>query len=103
MEFVSIELEDEVGSDYSIRMVVQAEVICVDYGVGWHEFWGSKGYHEDIRKDLNSTPTIEEVELFDEDCEPVEIGPDEQRLIDGWFKLNSSRIEEKLLEKAYED
>jgi len=103
MELVSVEMEDELGPDYFIRIVMEAEVIAVDHGIGDYEFWGSKGYHTDIRSELNGSPYVEELEIMNEDGEIVEVGPEERRMVDGWIALNASEIEDKLLEKASED
>jgi len=100
MELVSIDMEDELGPDYFIEVTMEAEVIAVDHGIGSYEYWGSKGYHTDIRLELNKPPYVEEVRLFDEDGETVEIGPEQTRLLEGWIAQNANDIEDRILEKA---
>ncbi len=99
MELVSEEFEGDVG-DYGLSIVMEARVVAVDNGIGDYEFWGTKGYHTDIVKELESAPYIEEVTLIDEDSNQIKIGEEETILIDQWIKQNSSVIEERLLEKA---
>ena len=99
MELVSAEFEGDIG-DYGLSIVMEARVIAVDNGIGDYEFWGTRGYHTDIVKELESSPYIEEVTLIDEDGNDVEITEEEKTLIDQWIKQNSSVIEEKILEAA---
>ena len=102
MELVSQEFEGDIG-DYGLFIVMEARVVAVDNGIGDYEFWGTRGYHTDIVKELESAPYIEEVTLIDEDSNQIKIGEEETILIDQWIKQNSSMIEEKLLEKAIID
>ena len=99
MEIVSEEFEGDIG-DYALFIVMEARVVAVDNGIGDYEFWGTRGYHTDIVKELESDPYIEEMTLIDEDSNQVEIGEEEKNLIDKWITQNSSIIEETLLEKA---
>jgi hypothetical protein len=99
MQLVSVEFEDDVGP-YGMRIIMEAQVIAVDHGIGDYEFWGSKGHHTDIRQDLNLPPYVEEVELIDDDGEKVTIGDYENQLIKDWVEKNLRKIEEKILEKA---
>ena len=99
MELVSEEFEGDIG-DYALFIVMEARVVAVDNGIGDYEFWGTRGYHTDIVKELESAPYIEEMTLIDEDSNQIEIGEEEKNLIDKWITQNSSIIEETLLEKA---
>tara|TARA_R110002096_G_scaffold17045_1_gene58749 strand:+ start:2150 stop:2518 length:369 start_codon:yes stop_codon:yes gene_type:complete len=102
MELVNEEFEGDIG-DYALSIVMEARVVAVDNGIGDYEFWGTRGYHTDIVKELESAPYIEEMTLIDEDSNQIEIGEEEKNLIDKWITQNSSRIEETLLEKAIID
>tara|TARA_R110002153_G_C13032500_1_gene468882 strand:+ start:214 stop:564 length:351 start_codon:yes stop_codon:yes gene_type:complete len=102
MELVNEEFEGDIG-DYALSIVMEARVVAVDNGIGDYEFWGTKGYHTDIVKELESAPYIEEMTLIDEDSNQIEIGEEEKNLIDKWITQNSSIIEETLLEKAIID
>ena len=99
MDIVTAEFEGEIG-EYVIQIVLEAEVIAVDHGIGPYEYWGSKGYHTDIRKELQNSPYIEEVTLINEDGDEITIGEKENALISQWVNQNSDKIEDELLEKA---
>lgn len=99
MDIVSVEFEDELG-EYNLVIVMEAEIIAVDHGIGPYEYWGSKGYHTDIRKELQDSPYIEEVTLINDDGNEVKLGKKEHILISQWVNQNSNKIEEELLEKA---
>lgn len=99
MQLVSVEFEDDVGP-YGMRIIMEAQVVAVDYGIGDYEFWGSKGHHTDIRQDLNMPPYVEKVELIDDDGEQVTIGDYENQLIKDWVEKNLRKIEDEILEKA---
>jgi len=99
MQLVSVEFEDDIGP-YGMRIVMEAQVIAVDHGIGTYEFWGSKGYHTDIRPDLNLPPYVEEVELIDDNGDQVTIGDYENLLIKKWVEKNHSKIERAILENA---
>lgn len=99
MQLVSVEFEDDVGP-YGMLIIMEAQVIAVDHGIGNYEFWGSKGYHTDIRPSLNLPPYVEEVELIDDNGEKVTVGDYENQLIKDWVEKNHSKIEEAILEKA---
>tara|TARA_R110002074_G_scaffold104413_1_gene225432 strand:+ start:5665 stop:5976 length:312 start_codon:yes stop_codon:yes gene_type:complete len=99
MDIVSVEFEDELG-EYNLVIVMEAEIIAVDHGIGPYEYWGSKGYHTDIRKELQDSPYIEEVTLINDDGNEVKLGKEEHILISQWVNQNSNKIEEELLEKA---
>tara|TARA_R110002073_G_scaffold322903_2_gene499745 strand:- start:1010 stop:1321 length:312 start_codon:yes stop_codon:yes gene_type:complete len=99
MDIVTVEFEDELG-EYNLVIVMEAEIIAVDHGIGPYEYWGSKGYHTDIRKELQDSPYIEEVTLINDDGNEVKLGKEEHILISQWVNQNSNKIEEELLEKA---
>ena len=99
MDIVSVEFEDELG-EYNLVIVMEAEIIAVDHGIGPYEYWGSKGYHTDIRKELQDSPYIEEVTLINDDGNEVKLGKEEHILISQWVNQNSNKIEDELLEKA---
>ena len=102
MEIVNVEFEDALG-DYNLVIVMEAEVIAVDHGIGDYEYWGSKGYHTDIRKELQDSPYIEDVKLINYDGEEVKLREKEHTLISRWVNQNSSKIEDKILDKAIID
>ena len=99
MQLVSVEFEDDVGP-YGMRIIMEAQVVAVDHGIGDYEFWGSKGYHTDIRPDLNAPPYVEEVELIDDNGDQVTVGDNESLLIKEWVEKNHGKIEDAILEKA---
>ena len=103
MELVQIEYDDIPIGMYSMKITLEAEVIAVDRGIGGYEFWGSKGYHTDIRKEIQSPVYIEDIELLDEDGEAVKVSQDLQNLVEQWMNANLNQIEEKIIEKAAVD
>lgn len=103
MELVQVEYDDIPIDEYSMKITLEAEVIAVDQGIGSYEFWGSKGYHTDIRREIRSPVYIEEIELLDEDGEAVEVSQELQNLVEQWMNANLNQIEEKIIEKATTD
>ena len=100
MQLVQVEYDDVMIGDLMMQITLEGEVVVVDCGIGVYEFWGSKGYHTDLRKEMNAPVYIEEVKLIDENGEPVPITDENNVLINDWLSSNLSSIEEAILEKA---
>ena len=53
MEIIYVEYEGEELGEYSLDVDIEATVRAVDHGIGEYEFWGTKGYHTDIRPEID--------------------------------------------------
>jgi hypothetical protein len=99
MEVIYVEYEGEELGEYSLDVDIEATVRAVDHGIGEYEFWGTKGYHTDIRPEIDDI-NILNVKVYDEDSNEVEITKSIETLVEKWIANNSSKVEEDILAKA---
>jgi len=99
MEVIYVEYEGEELGEYSLDVDIEATVRAVDHGIGEYEFWGTKGYHTDIRPEIDDI-NILNVKVYDEDSNEVEITKSIETLVEKWIANNSSKVEENILAKA---
>lgn len=100
MEIISIDYySEELGTDYGMDIEIEANVCAVDHGIGEYEFWGTKGYHTDVRPEVNDI-YVSSLIIYDENSKSVEVTKEIEKLVDKWIVANSTRIEDAILEKA---
>ena len=99
MEVIYVEYEGEELGEYSLDVDIEATVRAVDHGIGEYEFWGTKGYHTDIRPEIDDVYILN-VKVYDEDSNEVEITKSIETLVEKWIANNSSKVEEDILAKA---
>lgn len=102
MEIISVNYQSKELGEYGMDIELEANVYAVDHGIGEYDFWGTKGYHTDIRPEVNDI-YITSLTVYNEDSDPVEITEEIERLVDKWVRDNSSKIEEDILNKAVGD
>jgi hypothetical protein len=98
-EYFSIEI-----GDYSCDITLKATVIATDEGIGHYEFWGSPGYHSDIRLSVDGKITLSSIEaVWGEDCELIE--PDELIIfsINEWIDDNYEKLCDEFVEQIYSE
>jgi len=99
MEIVYLDYEGlELGIDYSMDIEIEAAVVFVDHGIGEYEFWGTKGYHTDMRPEVDMLH-ITNSTVYDEDLKEVEETEEIQKLVERWLSENSQKIDEDILDK----
>jgi len=99
MEIVYLDYEGlELGIDYSMDIEIEAAVVFVDHGIGEYEFWGTKGYHTDVRPEVDMLH-ITNSTVYDEDLKEVEETEEIQKLVERWLSENSQKIDEDILDK----
>jgi len=99
MEIIYVEYEGEELGEYSLDVDIEATVRAVDHGIGEYEFWGTKGYHTDIRPEIDDIYILN-VKVYDEDSNEVEITKSIETLVEKWIANNSSKVEEDILAQA---
>ena len=100
MEVISIDYySEELGADYGMDIEIEANVCAVDHGIGEYDFWGTKGYHTDVRPEVNEI-YVSSLTIYDENSKSVEVTKEIEKLVDKWIVANSTRIEDAILEKA---
>ena len=103
MEVISVNYySEELGTEYGMDIEIEANVCAVDHGIGEYDFWGTKGYHTDVRPEVNDI-YVTSLAVYNEDSKPVEITREIEKLVNRWMLDNSSKIEEDILEKAVGD
>lgn len=103
MEIVYLDYEGvELGADYSMDIEIEATVVFVDHGIGEYEFWGTKGYHTDVRPEVDALH-ITKSSIYDEELKEVEQTKEVGKLIDRWISDNSQKIDEDILNQVKGD
>jgi len=103
MEIVYLDYEGiELGMDYTMDVEIEAAVVFIDHGIGEYEFWGTKGYHTDVRPEVDTLHVVN-LTIYDEDSNKVEPNEEITKLVEKWVFDNTSKIGDDILEKVQRD
>lgn len=97
-----VSYEDVEIQDYTVNLEVESSLITVDHGIGHYEFWGSTGYHEDIRVETDGALEYTIEAVYNEDGDEIDVTPNVKQLVNEWINNNDEQIRERIIEENEE-